>query len=468
MDIGAGAFLRRTITLVLSSSLLLIFWRIEDKNKDIESQNMTLLRTLEDESGVVQNRDSDGPMTHAKPSSMRSICSINDRAVSDTESSQLPRNLADEPSRVIVHQETPEKECLAMLITDSMVSHIQEVIDDNEELKRHKKQFECIGNEIETAQDRVERARESLAAAADDQEYQDCQDVLDHQESILTKACEQRDELSPRLRIFEMNVTYAQKASQAYFEDILGKASLLKLPQDEVPQNDYAPMADMDHETTRASSKGDQAGGAEELLRRATDEKLTQLSQDFEEAQQLFSGMEAKYERDEAMYDEAVAEGEEVPTRSEFDRMFLKYKMGLTTYLIDIEQKYEEERANAIALGVVASDWGTPSEYGSYTAESSPENDIIKAAGRDYTTLLAWMDDVPNLDKAGMAVNTDLGEDNTFSVERMIHSESIPEPTGMDEWDAKPVEISDSISLIDFGEITGKNIRRWQNQVGHR
>ena len=440
---------------------------------DVESQSTILPQVFEDEAfRCMQDPASEHLAEFSFNQSTRSHSSNFHESTGDNDHAQSTPQYAQGSCQVVRHQETPENDCLALLITETMVEKIQEVIDDGQELQDFEKRYSQLGRKEIKAQRDLDHARDELATVASDNGTQGPQqDEVHRQEAVLSEIERQRDELRSRLEIFKSNVVYSQKSAQKFFEDALGAAGLLKLAEvdthnieespEESPKSNSSPGNTVIQSPTSPPS-------ATELLGRATFEEVHKLSNNLAEAQQLYDGLEAKYAEDQVMYNEAVADGDDVPTRSEFDCMFLKYKMGLTTYLIDVEQKYEEERANAIALGVIASDWGTPSEYGSYSAETTPKNDLIKAARRDYTTVLAWMDDVPDLGKAEMTVASNVSEDINLSDERLNHSESIPEPTSMDEWDAKPVEISDSISLIDFGEITGKNIRRWQNQVGHR
>ena len=481
MDLRAGAFIKQTIEFLFSSPQLIsrIFWRSEKDVMDVESQSHAFPHTFEDEvfSCAQQRKSADLAESPCSPD-VQSISSTADGKTGDDGNAQPTTQYAKGSCHVALHKETPEHECLALLITETMIEKIQDVIDDSQELQSHERRYNQIEREVSKAQDVLDCARDDLASQGSEDKARDIQQVIDRQETLLSELHRRKDELSSRLEIFRSNLGYSQEASQTFFENALGKTGLLTLPKVGTPDTDESPEPDHGSDTGMSQSDVDSVS-ATELLGRATLEKLVTLSQDFAEAQEMFTGMEAKYIRDEAMYNEAVAEGEEVPTRSEFDCMFLKYQMGLTTYLIDTEKEYEEERANAIALGAIASDWGTPSEYGSITAETTPENDLIKAAGRDYTNVLAWIDNVPDqFDEAALdrmdidswdvktAVDSSVGEDAVD--ERLFPFETVPETPSVDDWDARPVEISDSISLIDFGEITGKNIRRWQDQVGHR
>ena len=352
-----------------------------------------------------------------------------------------------------------------------MVSNVQDVIDDSHKIQKHEKDFAKIKRVVSAAEVRLDAAKYDLSEAQDEEESDRIQQIIDKHESTLNDACQRRDNIQRALKIIHIDLDCSTKASQEHIREALVEAGLLQIPE-QGAQDDAADNASCSDRSSHTGNSGGTLPCPEDLLARATYEKLITLSRDLTDAQRLFEDREINYDREEVDYNNCVANGDEVPSKSEFDRRMLFRDMRLTRYILDTEKAYDNERQKAIDLGIIGSRWGTPSEYGSEAAESSPENDIARAATLSYVAIEAWIDMVP-FSSDEMASEATVVTACDSATARNLYHGSNEESTSdsmvdIDEWDAKTIEISDSISVAAFDTCNSKNIRRWQEMTGHR
>ena len=167
--------------------------------------------------------------------------------------------------------------------------------------------------------------------------------------------------------------------------------------------------------------------GQEELQHQEAYDEFMERSQYLDNVQEKFDNQRDLYRENLAEYQEMVAAGTINMSRSDFDRRKVRYGQQLTRALIDAEEEFEEARERAKALGAVASDYGQEFYYGAEYEESWPENKVAEYnASCDWGFVKAWMSNIP---------------DST--------SQADVESVEIDDWDAKEVDVNDSISNID-------------------
>ena len=172
--------------------------------------------------------------------------------------------------------------------------------------------------------------------------------------------------------------------------------------------------------------------------RRVAREKVEDCARYYFRGQAQFDDQQRHYEDNLAKYKRGVSDGEFTFPRSEFDRQMVVYSRDLTGALIDAEAAFENAREQARALHATDSTAGL-SYYGSHceTSFSSPVEHLAS-----YNTMHDW-----SFVKAWRS-NVGAGEGNV-------------QPADVDEWDARTVEISDSLSAID-NERYARQVVRWQ------
>lgn len=482
MESRTGAFLKAILFNVLRSPKVLRSYlgTVKDHDHDLESQlSSSSDKTLcppQSQATNSTNSERFAPATHSfrrLSKGPEGIGSFLDREKThpgnktqqdryDDEAFRGAAPYADQ-SAIVVHEKTG---VLCCSLTRDMVSKVQKVTDSMHKLQHYKKQYHQIEANILTAQTSIKAAKEELTLSDDENKARFLQEMIDHQESALYQACQQRNALEPRLDIFRSNLHYAMTESHELFESCFGVSGLVDVPEASADDTDQTPVMGEYRASERDMPEAD-LPHSEELLGLATYEKLIKLNNEVDEIRSRFDNMPSKYEADLEEYTAAAANDEDEVTRSEFDRLFVGYEMNVTRYWIDMEKSCEVERANAVALGVIPAEWGTPSEYGSSCASSSTAEELSRAAKGTYTSVEDWRANM--LRQSSVATTMPAGTKQEYwTLDDKVHFEIVPEAEDTDKWDAVSVSMSDSISTFEAEEHRYHRIRHWQGITGHR
>lgn len=209
------------------------------------------------------------------------------------------------------------------------------------------------------------------------------------------------------------------------------------LPYDDVLEHqDW----DEDHSESMFSAQSVQTElTPEELYRRELHERYNETSWALCHARENYHNYtNLHYTQDQWKRD--VEEGNAKASKSECDRIILNDAMWVTAGLIDAEEAFVAAEAEADKLGLLDEMLKNDSCFFGWDNRSSPEAQATHAVGGlDRARIEAWMENLD--DSSGL-------EDNN----------ALPEA---DIWDAEPVRVLDSLSVIDR-ENYGKTIRRWR------
>ena len=110
----------------------------------------------------------------------------------------------------------------------------------------------------------------------------------------------------------------------------------------------------------------------------------------------------------------------------------------VTRALIDAEEAFDAAKTYAQAVGATGSEYEPTNHFGSYEERMTDSQMASYNASTDFGDIFRWMADVP-----------EMGDFNEF------------EPVEVDDWDAREIDQTDSISQIDFEEYR-KPIDQWQ------
>ena len=394
---------------VPSGFLTRLFWPRPHRNADIESQpSQASVISLRDN---VRNHRPEKPAFDGPKSSQETHVSGDDEKL-------------QKPSKVRANHRTIE-------ITDEMVEKMQIIVDSTQELTHHQSQYDAIERNITQLEISRARVMDELAQAQNAGNEQSLQQDIDQVEGSLNELYQQRDALGPRLKIFRANVTFGQSDFQSLFQGIFTAKGLLNVPKPDVENVAIAGEA-----TDGMANHEDPLPSQDRSTNPDIHDKLAESWKEFANAQELFDNTSAKYTADEAAYADCIANGEDDTPRSEFDRMFVRYRMAVTRNLIEAEKAYDDQLAKAEAQGLVMSDCDNPSEYGSSMGYSSPEDEIERAGVRDYSSVNSWMDGLPC---SALAVSVATSN---------IVTELLEPETDVDDWECRTIDMSDSISIV--------------------
>ncbi len=440
MDRGVAEFLKRTIVLIIKSSPLLtrILWQSDEEMQhdiDLECQYTTLPHDGNQGSSQFLHSTTEQPFLPTGQDTLK------DYVPSDDPDSHVEP--LDEPTRVIL-QHGGDKKRLALLITEDLVFRTQKVVNEAKKLRAHGKTCENIEKDILSAERHIEETTAKVEAAIVDDDTEDLQKQLEFWKDVLESTCEKRDYLARDLNIFQNNLAHAKEASHTFLLDILGNAGLLELPEPELEAKSEPEVAEQaDNGATSPKAKSLVLDDEEALFRKGVWKELGECTEELEEAERIFSNLDAVYEEEAEQYEAAVADGECSLARSDFDCMFLDNNRKATTRLMQAQKAFKAKKRQAKALGVVGSDWGDDLDYGEYEAPSMTSGEWREYnASRDWSSIQNWIDSRPE-------------------TESLRAPESRREDVEVDDWNARLGYMWDSISAVDRQEDHRDNFELW-------
>lgn len=427
-----------------------LFRGYDDAQHDLESQS-TNLHTLIADRGVI--RDPAHPNNQPEESTE---VSLGDHSL-DPE----PTGPTEGPSRVFVHHDGTQR-YLGLLVTDEMVSTTQDIMQKLNIIREHEKAYDEIEKEIVYSEEMIEKASLKLEES-EPEEAQNLQDYIEMQESNMEDARERRNAIGQKLEIFNTDLDFARKESHDLLTQTLGEANLIDLPLPEEAEADTTlPELEQGQVTPQAESFSSDPGEA--CREAAMEDAILQLDK-LAEAERVFNDRGMLYHEQLAVFREAVVNGESPDAQSEFDRQFVAYGQQITRRLIDADTMYKEARAHAIGLGALESDWGEPQllgPLGEWEGQSLPQDELIAyQASRDWGRVEAWVESLPTSGYCDPLSHIDQG---FLSSNGFCDSETPIDATmvDIDDWDARPDDVWESVSVYDSVETNREKIDRWE------
>ena len=365
------------------------------------------------------------------------------------EQEALPQpQFTEGPSRFVLAKDG-SRDCVALLVNEKFLAKLRDLFQEDRDLSVldgplcHAK---MDSRNIERSMQAVQNALES---AESEEEAEEHKKIVEHQKSELFKIRCWKDELQKERDLVKGNLELSRNHTQWVLQEAMRTADLLgpekPLPaillraeeptnteEEEEEEEEEAevidhPMPAQSPVVSVASHHSEVEVGQEELQRQEAYGEFIERSQYLDTVQEKFDNQRGLYRENLAEYQEMVAAGTINMSRSDFDRRKVRYGQQLTRALIDAEEEFEEARERAKALGAIASDYGREFYYGAEYEESWPENKVAEYnASCDWGFIENWKSNIP---------------DST--------SQADVESVEIDDWDAKEVDVNDSISNID-------------------
>ena len=190
------------------------------------------------------------------------------------------------------------------------------------------------------------------------------------------------------------------------------------------------------------------------------EQAIDNARRNFWEAEQMyfnqlreFQSSETHYEVSLAAFKEASANAQTETTQTEFDVGHLRNQMQMTTHLIEDEDGYNRHREEAEQLGAFDDGWGQDSYYGDSEATNQSLGD--GEAPKDGFTAILGEDTIQEIETWLLDIRETESPDITVQVD-------------FDQWTSRAVDLSDSISVIDWSS-NGRRITEWELKCGdHR
>lgn len=351
------------------------------------------------------------------------------------------------PSRIILANDGT-KECLALLLSHDIVAKVNQTRTLDHKVETLQCQFDDADDHAVYAQIFLNQSEELIANIdnVDEQDRirKDTEGALER----LQKSSKKRDRIKDHLDIHKHNGAFSRNEWQEMFEGVLLQAGLLDAITEEsiMGRGSSISLAQSAEQPSKAGSdvSNETVISLEKLNRMAAYEKVQVTEAWLHTVQDKFDTRRATYQNELREYRQAVEDGTCLLSQSTFDRIDLFNVRHQTFALIDAEAAYEHAKSQARALGIYGNDLDQESDFvddvedGGYL--ESLEAELLASVDQEF--IEAWRLEIGG-DEDGETLQ---GQDS-------------------DEWDAKTVNISDSISLVDRGR-NRRRIDRWRDICG--
>lgn len=350
------------------------------------------------------------------------------------------------------------KDCLALLLTPALVAALSQTTYDILALEKKDGAIERIEAEIIELAGKAANAKETIRNAR----YQDRMEEIQLALEILQLKQQEAEERKSKLKIeqapLESSLKFARYECQTILEDALLEASLLNPPEPEI-----APMSDEDEDEDDDTSfggdlsdvpsmysyHGAEATPSQQQLRDAQTNLITSYDE-LRDRQARFDDRHADYAQKLAKFNQKGSEAAFEGTRTDFDHRHIQHVRTLTRDLVAAERAYGTAKAKVRALEEEEEDEVPAGKKpcGGYGADGGDRgSDEISAAQQpdlDRERIEAWARGVL-----------------FFSPEEGSMSKGRLDPE--EWWDARPVEMMDSISAVDREEYVDE-IDEWKRR----
>ena len=372
-----------------------------------------------------------------------------------TESFHSPTVLTNGPPKVTTAKDDDARTCFALLITERMI----EAHNDLALADLDRKGREVALRKIKDKEYRFERlvreAEPSRQLLPGDDEGEHVSTEIPRLRLKLEIITERRRVVQAEIKALEGNINSCKTMIQRMSQEAMEQANLLK--KIEVQQADETSDEeeegsdqdeDSDNDTALPVEKpAEPSLSEEEKAIRDAQRDFAQTEQALYQAQAGFDKKEWHYETELAEYEALVAAEETDWSRSQFDRRAILINQDLTRDLINAEYAYDDARDHGERIGAFDDGWGQESYYGdSQRTELSLGAGQVPEGGFPSTLSAATQNSIQTW--VGKVI---VPEDN-----------DMVEPIEVDEWDSRPVGLSDSISCVDYSPL-GRRMIEWEN-----
>jgi len=353
------------------------------------------------------------------------------------------------PTRILTVNEDG-KDRLAMIITDDIVATFNEIKEANEDIAKEVTKLKAAEREVCDLRIDIYDAEYKLGEAQDPNDAHDIESELKKLQSKLQKNEKRTKMIKKGMWPFESNLSRSTREFQGLFDEVLQAAAHFGQNAHDAQRSDEETEVEMDseqhaeHWSNAPSDSQSQSGSGsespllspEDLLRRSATADLEESMWILMEVQAKFDDRHAEYKQELADFDELIRMGETTYTRTDFDIDSIQYVQKLTTQLRDAESRYLIAKSQAKALGLSLDPYDDTVYNDGY--QESQEPSVV--AQVDRGRIETWSSKV--------ATAEDSNKDDKTTVI-------------IDEWDSKPVETTESCSVVDY-QGYGGDIKVWQ------
>ena len=393
------------------------------------------------------------------------------------EANQQPQ-FTEGPARFITANDG-SKDCMALLVTDTLFAKLRDLHEDSHRLLRKQGQADYARRECRDFEASTRQLKETIEMAENQAETVKPRETVQQRERRLLKLRQREDEFEDSLKELEGRIRSSKSHIQWVLHNAMQEADYLEPHTPLTPftvsdtgsepqtQNEnHSETGNEDYNTVDVLTDGvddaahrfiswedtDDAPEELQVIRQRALESYNEALVTMHKVQSLFDDRQQSYETDLAEYQQGFANGIYNISRSEFDRSKIRYGMNVTRALITAEEAFEVAKEHAQAVDAIGYDCDdTSSSYSCYE-ESWPESQLASyLATKDWTHVSAWLARILEEPRNAEATSYPIPQQRELTTSGIV----------VDDWCGDEVDPADSISQVDFGEWR-KDIDRWE------
>ena len=364
------------------------------------------------------------------------------------EDQEYTSEFTDGPSRIV-----SSRDGLAILLTRSAIMQLSQVIQSSHELQSLEKQVREATKKVQRTKDHLANLKFSVESTRNSDEKIRIRQEIDELEPAYRRQKERRRDLDHELGYLQIEVKHLRTQSLSTFESILNEAGLLHIPEsihDAVPENLPEEENNSYHTESQASASlvpqdsGEYPSGLSKAEIVAILEEVEQTRQTLFRAEEAFDATRDENDNDKRVFRENKNGDTHEFTEIELDLFHFEKGARNTRALITAEQNHKEATSLARRLGLLENEFEQESDFADDPDDGYRESqEVDPMAGPNMEYIAEW---------GGKIVDSL----NPFSLE----TEKAP-----NEWVARSVAISDTLSCVDLDLEHRRRIDQWQDQM---
>jgi hypothetical protein len=335
------------------------------------------------------------------------------------------------------------KDCLALLLTKKLIYEFNYLSQEARTLKTAERNLEEVDLKASMAELEVRAIQKDIERTEDPDLKTKLSNDIEFQTQVHLENTARKESLRLEVMARRLNLECSQNVFQNIFRGALEETDLLTPFKAETKSDSPARSVEGRAESITSSKADDSVVSVEELFRRTAYQDMELTREVLDLRQSAFDNRQVDYERELGSFHVAVANRATSCTQSLFDCLAVRTIQRQTRALINAEADYESAVARAKALGIIANTDDQESNFISDISDGYHESqEALMRSAVDRNFIECWAD--------------------TIVSSQPVEPEEPQEP---DDWEAKTIGMSDSVSVVDYSR-NRKRIARWREMCG--
>ena len=334
------------------------------------------------------------------------------------------------------------RESSALLLTEILSKRFRQFIEASRELEAIQRVHAEASREVRLGQIFIEHNESMLEEDRDEHERNELIRSLEERKPAVMRNIQRQEELEEALETRKKDLYWCQEDLRSSLEPSLIAAGIIEplvLESNTMDWNNHGSTEEVDFDAVSdaAPLTDEEPVGEEELERRAARKELDDAAENLNALRDEYEGQEAREREAIWRYKCDFAAGEATFPIEEMHQYLLQQSMDLVRALIVAEEQCDKTAARARALGLLGNTFDQESHFVDY--QDDGESTIFEGS--------------------------DNGEENREFIESWRTNlprspQETPQPD-IDDWDARSINIGDSLSDVDYSR-NRKRIDRWR------